>query len=67
LKKEKRCKSKGYIIYSTENFPNLEKKLPFRYRKPPEHQTDLSKIGPLHGILSLKQVAKEQRKNIKDY
>jgi hypothetical protein len=27
----------------TENFPNLEKVCPFRYRKPPEHQTDLTK------------------------
>jgi hypothetical protein len=23
---------------------------PFRYRKPPEHQTDLTKIETLHGI-----------------
>jgi hypothetical protein len=22
----------------TENFPNLEKTMPFRYRKPPRHQ-----------------------------
>jgi hypothetical protein len=28
----------------TENFPNLEKFCPFRYRKPPGHQTDLTKI-----------------------
>jgi hypothetical protein len=28
----------------TGNFPNLEKTMPFRYRKPPEHQTDLMKI-----------------------
>jgi hypothetical protein len=27
----------------------------FRYRKPPGHQTDLTKIEPPHGILSLKQ------------
>jgi hypothetical protein len=30
---------------------------PLRYRKPPGHQTDLTKIEPLHGILSLKQQA----------
>jgi hypothetical protein len=28
---------------------------PFRYRKPQEHQTDLTKIEPPHGISSLKQ------------
>jgi hypothetical protein len=26
----------------TENFPNLEKTMPFRYRKPPGHHTDLT-------------------------
>jgi hypothetical protein len=39
----------------TENFPNLEKLCPFRYRKPPGHQTDLTKIELPHDILSLKQ------------
>jgi hypothetical protein len=30
----------------TENFTKSRKKLcPFRYRKPPGHQTDLTKIG----------------------
>jgi hypothetical protein len=38
-----------------ENFPNLEKTMPNTYRKPPEHQTDLTKIELLHDILSLKQ------------
>jgi hypothetical protein len=38
----------------TENFPNLEKAVPFRYRKPPGHQTDLIKIELPHDILSLK-------------
>jgi hypothetical protein len=28
----------------TENFPNLEKTCPFRYKKPARHQTDLSKL-----------------------
>jgi hypothetical protein len=39
----------------TENFQNLEKLCPFRYRKPPGHQTDLTKIELPHNILSLKQ------------
>jgi hypothetical protein len=41
----------------TENFPNLEKTCPFRYTKPPEYQTDLTKIELSHDILSLKQQA----------
>jgi hypothetical protein len=36
----------------------------FRFRKPPEQQTDLTKIENPHGILSLKQQAQKQRKNI---
>jgi hypothetical protein len=28
----------------TEKFPNIEKVCPFRYRKPPRHQTDMTKI-----------------------
>jgi hypothetical protein len=39
----------------TENFPNLKKSMPIRYRNPPEHQTDLTKIELPHNILSLKQ------------
>jgi archaeosine-15-forming tRNA-guanine transglycosylase len=27
----------------TENFPNLEKSMPYRCKRPPEHQTDLTK------------------------
>jgi hypothetical protein len=38
----------------TENFPNLRKFCPFRYRKPLEHETDLTKIEPPHGTLPLK-------------
>jgi hypothetical protein len=38
----------------TENFPNLEKLFPFRYRKPLGNQTDLTKIELPHDILSLK-------------
>jgi hypothetical protein len=59
LKKQKRCKPNGiWDIFNkiiTENFPNLKKVCPFRYRKLLGHQTDLTKIEPLHGILSLKQ------------
>jgi hypothetical protein len=39
----------------TENFIILRKFCPFRYRKPPGHQTDLTKIEPSYSILSLKQ------------
>jgi hypothetical protein len=39
----------------TEKFPNLEKTMLFRYRKPPEHQTHLTKIELLYNILSFKQ------------
>jgi hypothetical protein len=39
----------------TENFPNLGEVFPFRCRKPPGHKTDLTKIEPPQGILSLKQ------------
>jgi hypothetical protein len=39
----------------TEDFPNLEKLQPFRYRKTTGHQTDLIKIELPHEILSLKQ------------
>jgi hypothetical protein len=38
----------------TENFPILRQFCPFSYRKPPGHQTDMTKIEPPHGIL-LKQ------------
>jgi hypothetical protein len=39
----------------TENFPSLEKTGSLRYRKPPEHQTDLIKIELPHDISSIKQ------------
>jgi hypothetical protein len=45
-----------------ENFPNLKKVCPFRYRKPPGHQTDLTEIEPLQGILSLTQPAQRTEK-----
>jgi hypothetical protein len=38
-----------------EKFPNLEKTVPYSYRKPPEYHTDLTKIELPHDILSLKQ------------
>jgi hypothetical protein len=67
LKIEKRCKPKGYIIYSTNNnrkFPKYQKFYLFRYREPPEHQTELNKIEPLHSILSLKQQSTENKERI---
>jgi hypothetical protein len=39
----------------TENFPNLEKSMTMQVHKPPEHQTDQTKIEQPHSILSLKQ------------
>jgi hypothetical protein len=39
----------------TENFQIWRKLCQFRYRKPPEHQTDLTKVELLHDILSLKE------------
>jgi chromosome segregation ATPase len=46
----------------TENFPNLQKVMPIQYRKPPGHQTDLTKIELPHNILSLKQQAQRIEK-----
>jgi hypothetical protein len=39
----------------TETFPNLEKTMPIKVRKPPDLQIDLTKIELPHNILSLKQ------------
>jgi hypothetical protein len=39
----------------TENFPNFEKALPIHIQEASKTQTDLTKIEPLHSILSLKQ------------
>jgi hypothetical protein len=55
-----------YNIFSeiiTENFPNLKKVCPFRYRKPPGHQTKLTKIEPLHSMLSLKHLSQTTDKH----
>jgi hypothetical protein len=38
----------------------LRKFCPFRYRKPPGYQADVTKIEPPHSILSLKQENKER-------
>jgi hypothetical protein len=38
---------------------------PFRYRKPPGHQTDLTKIEHPHNILSLKQQAQNRERILK--
>jgi hypothetical protein len=46
----------------TENFPNLEKSMLIQYRKPPEHQTDLTNIELPHNILLLKQQAQRLQK-----
>jgi hypothetical protein len=46
----------------TENFPNLEKTMPIRYRKPPGHQIDMTKIELPYNILSLKQQAQSIEK-----
>jgi hypothetical protein len=46
----------------TENFPNLEKSMPIQVQRPPEHQTDLTKIEAPHGILSLKQQVQRSEK-----
>jgi hypothetical protein len=45
----------------TEKFPNLEKTMPFRYRKLPG-QTDLTKIELPHNITTLKQQAQRIEK-----
>jgi hypothetical protein len=45
-----------------ENLQNLKKRCPFRYRKPLEDQTDMTKIEPLHSILLLKHLAQSTRK-----
>jgi chromosome segregation ATPase len=53
LKKEKRSKQKGFIIYSIKKKKKqkisqvLKKFCSFRYKKPPGHQIDLTKIKPL--------------------
>jgi hypothetical protein len=43
-----------------ESLPNLEKSCPFSYRKP-GYKTDLTKIEPLYGILSLIQLAQRTK------
>jgi hypothetical protein len=60
------------LLFSVfQNFRKLpksrEKLCPFRYRKPPGHQTVLTKIELLHDILSLKQQAQRIEKNIEGY
>jgi hypothetical protein len=48
------------VFENLRKFPKSE--CPFRYRKPPGHQTDLTKIQLLHDILSLKQQAQRIEK-----
>jgi hypothetical protein len=49
-------------MHNTFNKITAEKNCSFRYRKPPGHQTDLTKIEPFHGILLLKQLAQGTEK-----
>jgi hypothetical protein len=48
----------------TENFPNLKNILPFRYRKPPRHQTNLTKIEPPHQHIIIKITSTEDKERI---
>jgi chromosome segregation ATPase len=63
---EEEVKAKGiHNIFNkiiTESFQILGKFCSLRYRKPPGYQTDLTKIEPPHGILSLKQQAQRIEK-----
>jgi hypothetical protein len=45
-----------------ENSPNLEKEMPIQVQEASRTPTDMTKIEPLHGILSLKQLAQRTRK-----
>jgi hypothetical protein len=45
-----------------EKFPNLEEDLPSHVKEASRTQTDLTKIEPVHGILSLKQQAQRIEK-----
>jgi hypothetical protein len=53
IEEGKEVQAKGiHNIYKkiiTENFPNFKKRCPFRYRKPPAHQTDMTQTKLLHG------------------
>jgi hypothetical protein len=40
----------------------MRKRCPFRYRKPPGHQRDMTKMETLHSILKLKQLTQRTRK-----
>jgi hypothetical protein len=46
----------------TENFPNLEKSVPIRCTRPPQHQTDQIKIDLPYGISSSKQQIQRPKK-----
>jgi hypothetical protein len=59
IKEGEEVQAKGMLnIFNkiiAENFPNLKKSKPIRCKRPPEHQTDQTKIEPPNGMLSLKQ------------
>jgi hypothetical protein len=64
-KKEKRCKLKGYIIYSKNNsreFAESQERVVHSGTGASKTPNRLAQIEPIHNILSLKQL--EQRKNI---
>jgi hypothetical protein len=46
----------------TENFPHLRNLFPYKCKRPPEHQTDKTKIDLPHGILSFKQQIQRPKK-----
>jgi hypothetical protein len=60
---EREVQAKGicniFFKIITENFPYPENAMLIRYRKPPGHQTDMTKIELPHNILSLKQHHRE--------
>jgi hypothetical protein len=48
----------------TENFPNLEKSCLLRYKKPPRHQTHLTKIEPPPWHINIKTTSIEKRERM---
>jgi hypothetical protein len=61
LKKDQKC-PKGIHNIFNKIITTKRKLCPFRYRKPPGHQTDLTKTELPYDILSLKQQAQRIEK-----
>jgi hypothetical protein len=66
LKKEKRCKPKGYLIYSkiiTENFPNLKKVLPIQVQESSRtpKRLDQNRTSPWHVIIKTTSIENRER------